>query len=88
LRSSGLIKVVTESKKRGVDPVGACIGVGAARIKSISRALFPERIDIVSLAKEKEILDNRDSFPKEIGSYKNIQIRTSVEKTSERKGSF
>ena len=86
LRSEGTIKLLMESKKKGVDPVGACMGVKAVRIESIARSLFPERIAIASWIEERKKLENSESPPKEIGSYKNIQIRT-LEETSDQKSS-
>ncbi|MCE8164009.1 MAG: hypothetical protein I3273_05180 [Candidatus Moeniiplasma glomeromycotorum] len=84
-RSPEAIKIVVESKKKEVDPIGTCIGIGAIRIRSISHSLFPEKIDIVSWWKEKRNLaDNRRKLSEEVGSYKNIQLRTS-EDTSEKK---
>ncbi len=40
-------KVAVYSKFQGVDPVGACIGVGGSRILSVSREISGEKIDIV-----------------------------------------
>jgi len=48
LRLPESTKIVVESKKKGVDPVGACIGVKGMRIRKISYSLSPERFDIVS----------------------------------------
>ncbi|MCE8162673.1 MAG: hypothetical protein I3273_02130 [Candidatus Moeniiplasma glomeromycotorum] len=84
LRSPDSTKIVVESKKKGVDPVGACIGIEAVRIKSISRSLFPERIDIINWADKKETLERSEPSPKELGSYKNIRIRTSEETSSQK----
>ncbi|KLL02277.1 MAG: transcription elongation factor NusA [Mycoplasmataceae bacterium RC_NB112A] len=87
LRSPESIKIVVESKKRGVNPIGTCIGTGAVRIKSITRSIFPERIDILPWKKEQRNLEKNKLPSEEIGAYKNIRIRTS-EEINEQRGHF
>lgn len=84
LRSPREIKVVVESKKKGVNPLGTCIGVEAMRIKRISRSLFPQQIDIVPWIRGKENLERREKPPEEVASYKNIQLRTSEENSGQK----
>lgn len=88
LRSEETIKLLMESKKKGVDPVGACMGVKAVRIEGIARALFPNKIAIASWVEERKKLANGESLPREVGSYKNIQIRTSEETNDQKPPSW
>lgn len=41
-------KIAVTSRDRDVDPVGACVGIGGSRVKSIVQELRGEKIDIVS----------------------------------------
>lgn len=57
LRVPGLIsKLIVESKERGVDPLGTCIGQGAERIRTISRLIYPERLDIATWSEDKRVM--------------------------------
>ena len=56
LRVPGLIKLIVESKRAGVDPLGTCIGKNAERIRAISRIIYPERIDIVAWSEDKKTM--------------------------------
>lgn len=57
LRVPGVLsKVVVESKKIGIDPLGTCIGRDAERIRRISQIVFPERVDLSSWYEDKEKL--------------------------------
>lgn len=57
LRVPGLLsKLIVESKERGVDPLGTCIGQGAERIRTISRLIYPERLDIAIWSEDKREL--------------------------------
>lgn len=49
LREPGLLsKVIIESKRFGISPLGACIGQNSERIRTICRLISPERIDLVA----------------------------------------
>lgn len=48
-------KVGVVATRPDVDAVGACLGRGASRIKSLSRSLSGERIDIVAYHRQPEI---------------------------------
>lgn len=41
-------KVAVAATENGVDPVGACLGKGAVRIRTLSQLLLGERVDVVS----------------------------------------
>jgi N utilization substance protein A len=41
-------KVAVAATREGVDPVGACLGRAANRIKALSAMLLGERVDVVS----------------------------------------
>lgn len=57
LRLPGLVsKVIIESKKWGIEPLGTCIGKGAERIKTLSRLVYPERIDLATWTENKKQL--------------------------------
>ena len=57
LRVPGLFsKLVVESKKIGVDPLGTCIGQGAERIRTISKLIYPERLDIAPWSEDKRTM--------------------------------
>lgn len=45
-------KVAVSSRERGIDPVGACVGVKGTRIQSIIRELRGERIDIIEWSQD------------------------------------
>jgi len=45
-------KVAVASRERGIDPVGACVGVKGTRIQSIIRELRGERIDIIEWSQD------------------------------------
>ncbi len=45
-------KVAVSSSQRGIDPVGACVGVKGTRIQSIIRELRGERIDIIEWSQD------------------------------------
>lgn len=47
-------KIFVYSHDRNIDPVGACVGVGGARIKPILKELGGERIDVISFGDSKE----------------------------------
>lgn len=47
-------KIFVYSHDRNIDPVGACVGVGGARIKPILKEIGGERIDIISWGDSKE----------------------------------
>jgi len=46
--NAGRSKVAVKSKKRDIDPVGACVGVRGSRIQPIVRELNGEKIDIIA----------------------------------------
>jgi len=57
LRISGLLtKVIVESRRKEIDPLGACIGKNAERIRKISSLIYPERLDIAVWSEDKKIL--------------------------------
>ncbi|KKP28166.1 MAG: NusA antitermination factor [candidate division TM6 bacterium GW2011_GWF2_30_66] len=47
-------KIFVYSHDRNIDPVGACVGVGGARIKPILKELGGERIDVIVWGDSKE----------------------------------
>ena len=47
-------KILVYSHDKNIDPVGACVGVGGARIKPILKELGGERIDVVSWGDSRE----------------------------------
>lgn len=47
-------KVAVAATEPGVDPVGACLGRGANRIKALSSMLLGERLDVVSFHSDPE----------------------------------
>lgn len=47
-------KIFVYSHDKNIDPVGACVGVGGARIKPILKELGGERIDVISWGDSKE----------------------------------
>ncbi|MFC1841906.1 transcription termination factor NusA [Candidatus Dependentiae bacterium] len=49
-------KILVYSHDKNIDPVGACVGVGGARIKPILKELGGERIDVISWGDSKEEL--------------------------------
>jgi transcription termination/antitermination protein NusA len=57
LRIPGLLsKLVVESKRTGLDPLGTCLGKDAERIRTICRLIYPERLDIVPWSEDKKQL--------------------------------
>jgi len=57
LRLPGLLsKVIVESKEWGVDALGTCIGRDAERIRTVSRLVYPERVDIATWTDDKKKL--------------------------------
>ena len=57
LRVPGLLsKLVVESKKVGIDPLGTCIGKGAERIRAIFGMTYPERLDIAPWSEDKRVM--------------------------------
>lgn len=47
-------KIVVFSHDKNIDPVGACVGVGGARIKPILKELGGERIDVIAQGDSRE----------------------------------
>ena len=47
-------KILVHSNDKNIDPVGACVGVGGARIKPILKELGGERIDVISWGDSRE----------------------------------
>jgi len=47
-------KILVYSHDKNIDPVGACVGVGGARIKPILKELGGERIDVISWGDSRE----------------------------------
>lgn len=57
LRVPGLLsKLVVESKKIGIEALGTCIGKDAQRIRTISRLIYPERLDVSTWSEDKKIM--------------------------------
>jgi N utilization substance protein A len=48
-------KVAVAATEAGVDPVGACLGRGANRVKAVSSMLHGERLDVVSFHPDPEV---------------------------------
>lgn len=59
-------KIVVYSHDKNIDPVGACVGVGGARIKPILKELGGERIDVIALGDSREGLVKDALKPAEI----------------------
>ena len=49
-------KVAVASKDKNIDPVGACVGVRGARVKSIVRELKGEKLDIIPWSDDAEAM--------------------------------
>ena len=56
-------KIIVKSNDRRIDPVGACVGMRGSRIQSIVRELNNEKIDIVNMSDQAEILISRALSP-------------------------
>ncbi len=56
-------KIIVKSNDRRIDPVGACVGMRGSRIQSIVRELNNEKIDIVNMSDQPEILITRALSP-------------------------
>ena len=56
-------KIIVKSNDRRIDPVGACVGMRGSRIQSIVRELNNEKIDIVNMSDQPEILISRALSP-------------------------
>ena len=41
-------KVAVESRRPGIDPVGACLGPRGVRIRSVASEIAPERVDVIA----------------------------------------
>ncbi len=61
-------KVAVASTKRGVDPIGACVGLRGTRIQVISRELRGEKIDIVEWAADPATFVARALSPAKVAS--------------------
>jgi len=61
-------KVAVASTKRGVDPIGACVGLRGTRIQAISRELRGEKIDIVEWSPDLETFVARALSPAKVSS--------------------
>ena len=59
-------KILVHSHDKNIDPVGACVGVGGARIKPILKELGGERIDVISWGGSREELIRDSLKPAEI----------------------
>ncbi|MBR1486593.1 MAG: transcription termination/antitermination protein NusA, partial [Synergistaceae bacterium] len=59
-------KVALQSLDPNVDPVGACIGAGGGRIKSISQALHGEKIDAVIFSNDPLVYIKNSLVPAQI----------------------
>ncbi|WP_172575398.1 NusA N-terminal domain-containing protein [endosymbiont GvMRE of Glomus versiforme] len=57
IRLPGILsKVIVKSENLDANPLGACIGKDALRIKTISKLAFPEKVDIVLWSRDKKTL--------------------------------
>jgi len=59
-------KILVYSHDKNIDPVGACVGVGGARIKPILKELGGERIDVISWGDSREEIVRDALKPAEI----------------------
>jgi len=59
-------KILVYSNDKNVDPVGACVGVGGARIKPILKELGGERIDVIAWGDSREEIIKDSLKPAEI----------------------
>ncbi|HEB73215.1 MAG TPA: transcription termination/antitermination protein NusA [Nitrospirae bacterium] len=66
---AGRSKVAVRSKKPGVDPVGACVGVRGGRIQPIAKELANEKIDVFSWDDDPKVLIASALVPA-----KNVQV--------------
>jgi len=56
-------KIIVKSNDRRIDPVGACVGMRGSRIQAIVREMNNEKIDIVNMSDQAEILISRALSP-------------------------
>ena len=56
-------KIIVKSNDRRIDPVGACVGMRGSRIQAIVREMNNEKIDIVNMSDQPEILLSRALSP-------------------------
>ncbi len=56
-------KIIVKSNDRRIDPVGACVGMRGSRIQAIVREMNNEKIDIVNMSDQPEILISRALSP-------------------------
>jgi len=59
-------KILVFSNDKNIDPVGACVGVGGARIKPILKELGGERIDIIAWGDSREDTIKNSLKPAEV----------------------
>ena len=56
-------KIIVKSNDRRIDPVGACVGMRGSRIQAIVREMNNEKIDIINMSDQAEILISRALSP-------------------------
>ena len=56
-------KIIVKSNDRRIDPVGACVGMRGSRIQAIVREMNNEKIDIINMSDQEEILISRALSP-------------------------
>ncbi len=71
-------KVAVSSKDKGIDPVGACIGVKGSRIQAIIRELRGERIDVIEWSQDPVAFVTKALSPARI---RRVNIRSQSDKT-------
>lgn len=59
-------KIAVYTDDENVDPVGACVGTGGSRVKSIVDELFGEKIDITTWSEDPKILINNVLSPAKV----------------------
>jgi len=59
-------KILVYSHDKNIDPVGACVGVGGARIKPILKELGGERIDVIEWGDSREEIIKDSLKPAEV----------------------
>ncbi len=56
-------KVAVESRRAGIDPVGACVGPRGVRIRVVAAEIAPERVDVVAFDEDPAVFVRRALAP-------------------------
>lgn len=64
VRAPGLrAKIIVRSHDRRIDAVGACVGMRGSRIQAVVRELNGEKIDVINMSEQPEVLISRALSP-------------------------